>query len=63
MANKLKLTNCTVIRLTDAQSKMPDMLKDEVLQNLKRSQIMQIILEAIYAKNHECWYLNSSLKL
>ena len=50
MENELKLSNRITIRISDAQSKMLDMLKDDVLQDLNRSQIMQIILEAIYAK-------------
>ena len=45
-----KLTERITIRLSYDQSKMLDMLKDKVLQDMNRSEIMRIILEAIYAK-------------
>ena len=50
------LTQRITIRISDAQSKMIDVLQKEVLQDHNRSEILRIILEAIYTKSKNAGY-------
>ena len=48
--------NRLTIRMTDAQSKMLDMLQKKVLPEYSRSEILRTILETIYANAKSAGY-------